>query len=316
MAATFFFQSSQNVTKRLGELFNFVWSTAAALWNLRWQVHGFVNATGTDDNARLHERFVKGSGITSADLNTSCIGTTWEGQQEQFAKFLLFELCGLYEAWLEDVAPRAVSVRQIDRVTKSLQFPTRPGPYACFADALRIVNVNHSVVMKAEVFPTLKAHRKNSWHTIEDMLVAYRYFKEIRNSMIHFGGRADTRVINARTELSAIPFAKLGLKEALHLPSLSTGDRVTVGLRNAVAFSSIVHRLIITLDAMLAVSQSAEKELLDHFREHNPKPSMLSKTDPARRQRQIIKMLAKAHVPRPVTTTQLEALLASHRLIV
>ena len=260
MATSLFFQSSQSVTKRLGDLFNFVWSTAAALWNLRWQVQGFVDATGADDNAQLHERFVMGSGITSADLKTSCIRTTWEGEQEQFAKFLLFELCGLYEAWLEDVVPRAVPTAKVDQVTKSLQFPTRPGQNVSFSNAIQIANANHSAVMKAEFFPTLKAHKKNSWQTIEDLLVAYRYFKEIRNSLIHFGGMANARVISARAELAAVPFANLGLEEALHLPSLTTGDRVTVGLRNAVAFSNIVHRLIVTLDAMLAVSRLAEKE--------------------------------------------------------
>ncbi len=78
--------------------------------------------------------------------------------------------------------------------------------------------------------------------------------------------------------------------------------------RNAVAFSNIVHRLVVTLDAMLAVSKSAEKELLDRFREHNPRPRTLSTKDPARRQRQLISMLARARIPRPSATTRLDAL--------
>ena len=108
--------------------------------------------------------------------------------------------------------------------------------------AIQVVNGRRSAVMKAEFFPILKANSKNSWSNIEDLLVAYRYFKEVRNSLIHSGGFADVRVVDARNDLAAIPFSNLGLKEALQFPPLAVGDRVNVGLRNVVGLSSIIHR--------------------------------------------------------------------------
>jgi hypothetical protein len=99
MVPTLFFEASQGVTAQLSELFNFTWPTLAALWNLRWQVLGYVQTTGTVDHHELNARFVRGSGIPSADLKSACLVSTWDAQQEQFAKFVLFELCALYEAW-------------------------------------------------------------------------------------------------------------------------------------------------------------------------------------------------------------------------
>jgi hypothetical protein len=239
---------------------------------------------------------------------------SWDAQQEQFAKFVLFELCGLYEAWLEDVVPRSVS-GNVDSIVKALQFPTKPGKQRSFQKALRAVNANRSNVMKAEFFPVLKAHRKNSWNNIEDLLKAYRYFKEIRNAIIHFGGIADVRVVEAYKDLSTVPPANLGLTEALTLRALSVGDKVTVGFKNVVGFSNIVHRLIVTMDAMLAVSKLAEKDLVDRFPHANKNPHALSKVDAQKRNRRLLNMLSKAHIPRPIRTTQLEALLVSQKVI-
>jgi hypothetical protein len=308
--------STPAVTARLGDLFNFVWTTSAALWNLRWQVKGYVDATGHADHYQLNDRFVKGSGITSADLITTCLKTTWPGQQEQFAKFVLFELCAMYEGWLDDVVPRAVPNNRVQEVIKSLQFPTLPGNHYSLRRAIQIVNSRRSAVIKTEFFPILKGNPKNSWSNIEDLLVAYRYFKEVRNSLIHSGGIADVRVVQARNDLAALPFLNLGLKEALQLPALIVGDKVNVGLRNVVGLSSIVHRLVVTLDAALAVSKSSERDFLKRFAERNKNPNVLSKTDPAKRLRHLKRMLGKAEVPRPSTLPGTEALLVSEGLII
>jgi hypothetical protein len=40
--AHYFFPSTESATDQITELFGFVWPTAAALWNLRWQVKGFL----------------------------------------------------------------------------------------------------------------------------------------------------------------------------------------------------------------------------------------------------------------------------------
>src|SRR5262245_48517128 len=95
-----FFEASRSVNQHLSDLCNFVWASAVGMWNLRQQVDAYFNDRGDRTEGELHERFVEGSGVTSADLRTSCRKWTWEQTQEQIARVLLFELCALLEGWL------------------------------------------------------------------------------------------------------------------------------------------------------------------------------------------------------------------------
>src|SRR5262249_12029079 len=168
--------------------------------SLRQQVRAFIDESENQSRteAELHDRFVKSSGITSADLRTSCLQWSWETQQEQFAKILLFDLCGIYEAWLEDVVPRAMpsgtGKGKLRDVRDALQFPTSTDTQGNICDglkwAIQTVNKSPSIVLKRNIFPILIKHKKNAWSRMDNMLAAYRYFKECRNSFIHRGGIA------------------------------------------------------------------------------------------------------------------------------
>ena len=117
---TLFFESSQSITARLGELFDFFWPAMAGLWNLRWQVSGFATVTNKREAKELYAKFVEGSGVTSANLKVSCLETSWDAQRQIFARFPLLELCSLYEGWIEDVAPRVVLVGSVIIVHKNV----------------------------------------------------------------------------------------------------------------------------------------------------------------------------------------------------
>jgi len=54
--------TSKQVARRLTEVFDFVWPTATAIWNLRWQVAGYVSASPAATESKLAGRFVAGSG--------------------------------------------------------------------------------------------------------------------------------------------------------------------------------------------------------------------------------------------------------------
>src|SRR5262245_36818779 len=169
------------------------------MWSLRRAVRDFVeeSTTHTRSEDELHRRFVEGSGVTSADLRTTCLKWSWEVQQEQFASILLSDVCSLYEAWLEDVVPRALPVATgdgtLNEIRKALQFPTSLGPNGKrrgLRFGIDAVNAHPSALLKQDVFPLLVKHKKNAWPRMESMLVAYRYFKECRNALVHNGGIA------------------------------------------------------------------------------------------------------------------------------
>jgi hypothetical protein len=311
-----FFATSQGVTDRLGELFNFVWANTVAMWTLRDQVGRFIAETGSRTEEELAARFVKPSGVTSADLRTTCLKWTWEQQQEQFAKILLFELCGLYEAWLEDVVvramPRGTPDKDLDRIQKGLQYPSgvnnKNQPQG-FGSAIATVNQHKSVVMTKEFFPVLKAHRKNSWNEMEPMLKAYRYFKECRNKLIHTGGIATKELVTAYAEIAPIDPKNLHLRGPLRLPSVKEGQCISIALPDVVALSNIIHHIIITLDAALSVTQGSEEDLLERIKKVFPKGNKLPTADVGRREGRIRSLVRKAGVPEPLRVALLEKLL-------
>ncbi|WP_369227888.1 hypothetical protein AB5J52_47155 [Streptomyces sp. R39] len=57
----FFFSASKEFGAEVTKLLGFVHPATVALWNLRWQVQGFVSATGDATDDDLSDRF--GSGL-------------------------------------------------------------------------------------------------------------------------------------------------------------------------------------------------------------------------------------------------------------
>ncbi|NYE27768.1 hypothetical protein HDE78_000714 [Rhodanobacter sp. K2T2] len=318
MATKLYFKASQSITLRLAELFNFAWPTMAALWNLRWQVRGYAETTGKKEVTDLHERFVAGSGVTSANLKVACLETTWVDQQNQFAKFLLFDLCGLYEAWLEDASEKvfASSKRQI--MVKALQFPLSAvalaSPGKSYVDAIAEANKTKSPAM-VEFFGVVKNHQKNSWNNVEDLLIAYRYFKLSRNSIIHGGGLADAQWINAANAFKVVPFVNLGFNKSPVVKICPVGERIEVCLADVVGLSNIIHRLIVTMDAALCVSDRVEKDFVARMTLAKPKFHQSMSQDVSRRHRQIISFLGKAALPQPPKTLAIESLLKANNLV-
>jgi len=307
--AKLFFAASANVSTELGRINNSIWCNAVALWTLRKEVQAFVKATGKDGQQDLHVRFVAETGVTSADLRTTCLKWSWDEHQAQLARVLLFHVCALYEGWLEDVVPRAVPSSQVELTTKALQFPTSldaAGRQQGFKRAINIVNQDRSPLLVNDFFPMLITHRKNSWSSVEDLLIAYRYFKECRNTFIHAGGIANTRLRQTYQALVAINPHKLGLAHPLQLPIVIVGKPVDVRLPDVVALAGMLHSLIITVDAALAVSINSQNDLLERLDNHRVPGRALPKKDPDKKRRAIKSWLRKAGLPEPTSVVHLE----------
>ena len=67
----FFFPETNIAEKQISELFSFVWAAAPALWNLRWQVDGFLRAAPDASEKEITDRFILGSDIHGANPSYS-----------------------------------------------------------------------------------------------------------------------------------------------------------------------------------------------------------------------------------------------------
>ena len=129
-----FFASSQAFHAQLTALYDLINPTAAAMWNLRWQVRGSLEEREAADNRELHGRFVAGSGIGSANLRRHCVERTWEEQLGEISLLAFFGAIGLYEGWVA-----ALEIGSTDR-RQRLQFPSRG--IAGRTDAGRVPDAN------------------------------------------------------------------------------------------------------------------------------------------------------------------------------
>src|SRR5216683_8315482 len=101
--AFYFFPPTKIAVTQITELFDFVWPTAAALWNLRSQVNGFVQAVPNVTPKQLNDRFVFGSGIHGTNLRKACIETTWEEQKHHMSGIILTNAFATYEHWADEI---------------------------------------------------------------------------------------------------------------------------------------------------------------------------------------------------------------------
>lgn len=68
MKEKLFFNTSRKAANRLTEIFDFAWPTTIALWNLRWQVEGYVKVKPDVNQSELTSRFISGSSITGSTV--------------------------------------------------------------------------------------------------------------------------------------------------------------------------------------------------------------------------------------------------------
>lgn len=303
----FFFQSTQSVDNRLGDMFGFIWASYAGLRELWWQVRGFRDQFPDLHIDQIKTKFLSGLPLPGGiDLARMCLNRDWKAHEQGFSKWILLEACTLYEGWAEKVCSDIFPTARADRHAKNLQFPTgtnRSGNPTGFSLAIVEANASTSPLMVAEFFPALKASRLNRWSTVEEHLIAYRFFKECRNSIIHSDGIVDQELVDARALLATAQTApSKPFRHTFALPPLAIGSAIELNLKDCVLFASVVRLLICTFDAALSVSHASEGILEKRLRSIGKENNAFSAlpVDPVRREQRIKRLIAAARVPVPV----------------
>jgi len=316
MQEKLFLLTSKKVAGRLTEVFDFVWPTATAIWNLRWQVAGYVSAYPTVTENELAGRFVAGSGIRGANLRRSCIDSSWEDQQQEFARFLLFEFCSLYESWCDGTLKELGAATSL---SKGLQYPTtftNGIPSKGIRCVVSQIVGSGSPIMTGSIYPAIAKNKKNSPLHIEELLVCYRYFKEARNSLVHAGGSTSSQFVSAEAEYNQLTPVQLGVKEVPVINGYTTGSPIKINLRGVVGFGDIVLRLVSTLDAEFSKSPGAENAFLQRWRACHGGPPVHVSANPKLCRDRIKRLVRQLDLPTPAVTSQFETWLRNNQRIV
>ena len=258
-----FLAASSSAQDQITGLYDFVWPTAAALWNLRWQVNGYIVARPNAGVDELQARFIEGSGIRGANLRRACIEHGWDDQQEKLAEVLLTNLFAIYEGWEDEVRTKSKPHLGDCLAAKCFQIPSKA------KEALNKLESADADEAAKLFWEQLRREKMYDPSLVQNWLKCYRYFKELRNDIVHQGGRAGKWTVDTYNAFKPIATpVGLGVKEVpLHLPVSVEGQQVRLHLRGVVGFSDILRRLIITIDCEFLRSDAAGPLLVERLKD-------------------------------------------------
>ena len=250
-AGLFVHKCARDAHEQITHLSDFVSPTIVAMWNLRWQVQGFLGAYPGATQQEIVQRFALGSGIRGNEIRRACVDISWEEQENRFSSILLTSTIAIFEDFTESLVGLTLSGQTKDRAVRDLQFPASPDgrgyPRAYAA-------LGNPVSELTGVFtPGARAGRWYSGAHLQNLLLCYRYFKEMRNAAAHNGGRADQKLVDAYSAFAPVATTSQLGTEFVPKHSPPTLEHLIVpDLRGVSGFSNVVLRLIATYDADLS----------------------------------------------------------------
>jgi len=303
MANRPYFPTTAEALQAITGLYDFVWPTAIALWNLRWQVAGYCTVRPSATVAELRSRFAEGSSITGANLRRACLQMTWDQQTASLGAVLLTNLFAIYEGW----AKRTVAALSLKSSFEAALQKT--GLTALLASLQP-----RSTLLDSAVYPVLKRNSRINLAKLDNWLVCYRYFKAVRNKQLHDHGIADKKAEQSYAAFAVVATkSALGVKEVPeHFPVVA-GSPVRLTLRGAVGFSDVLFRTLLTIDAELSRLAVAEPVFASRWKNHRS-PSRVFKSSASDRRKQIGNVLKRMGFAGLVVTPALEAELRARGL--
>lgn len=282
------------------------------MWNLRWQVAGYLQVLPNSTDSQLHSRFTEGADIHGANIKRACIEHSWEQQQQLFARFLLTNAIAIYEGWLEEMLKDLNA--NTTCIRKGLQYPQQEG-VGGVRTALNAITANESRILKDSFYAVLCAGRHYAGTRLDALILCYRFFKELRNCMMHNGCIADQRLFDAYTAFSpAATCSALGVKQVPVHDRVVIGSPVQASLRGVVGFSNIVIKLMATFDAEFSRSQKAENSFLKRWQRIHSRQTLPQET--TRRNSRVRRMTVAAGYGVPEHPEDLAVWLKDRGLVV
>ncbi|WP_176307998.1 hypothetical protein [Burkholderia ambifaria] len=325
--SAFFFDATRSVADEIGEMFNFNWASYLGLRELWWQVRAYKDTFSSLGMADVERRFLSGMKLPGGlDLKKTILDKSWESHESEFAKAILFEACTIYECWLEEVCSIAFSKKAADVAATQLQFPLgslgRDGNPNDYTLAIAKANngANLSLLMKREFLPNLEAHGLNCYGDLNVYLMVYRFFKECRNSYIHSSGLANKKLVDTYEAIKNLPsWPNLPFNHQLQFPEPVKGQKIILLLEDCKLFATLVHRMIVTLDAALCVTKRSQmwlKRSLEEYIAAQPKNKWKNLSpNLAKRQAAVKGLLKSIKMPKPLSVTPIEAWLTADGVI-
>lgn len=308
-----FFDSTKSALAQITDLYDFTWPMVTALWNLRWEVAGYMYVRGEEvTKEELYKKFVNNEKFNRPNLYRSCIEFSWEKQKEDIAKIILINLFAYHESWIENILSelgKNTKTRQ-----KGLQFPSSSGKRGAM-DVINELLINMSSVMSNAFYKYYSSNKKFSLSKLNNLLLVYRYFKECRNCIVHSGGLATQKLVDASNLYDSLSDTDINMKKKPEYNVFSLNAPVKLNITGVVGFTDIILQIITTIDAELLKTQEAETVFIKRIKKNvGSKPKGVDKLAKGRA-KAIRSIVQQSKFAMPERTDEIEKILLREKII-
>jgi hypothetical protein len=134
----------------------------------------------------------------STNLKTAFSSHTWEEQRRRLAEVALVGVIALYEIWCDQICDL---VARPDLAIK-MQWPTNKLATNGVRFAIGELTASPSLIIASSIYPGLITAKKYSLSHLDSLLKCFRYFKELRNCLMHRGRLCEGKLFVAQSDLS------------------------------------------------------------------------------------------------------------------
>lgn len=282
--AQVFFPDTKDALKNITDLFDFVHPMRIGFLYAREEVSRLMRSDKitNDDLQKIIDPLHQVPGVNYIRAFSQ---VTVEEQDEKISWVLLNNLFSIYEGWTSnmyiDYFERANLGFRQSTFTKNLQFPKLQRKLAeYFLPPDKISTITTNAFYEAYV-----SKNKQDINKLDNLLMCYRVFKEMRNCYMHNGS-----VVNENLQDAYIEFLEVATTTALDVPEVprviapQNGEKVKLSLRGVIGFAEIVRKMLIIVDNELIKSKAAELHWKNNVPDEHRKLTLNSKMEKVRNQ--------------------------------
>ena len=304
-----FFVQSKLLEAQITDLFDDVWPTVTAWKNLRWQVKGYHFEHPNYDNSQLTQRFVEANDKSNRpNLYRRCIQEPWEDQEYRIASNLLLNTFACFEGWVDEIL-KILGLHTKTRAT-NFQFPSK-----WVNELLTMQSGGNQVIVDAFFDAYKGASKRYNLGHLNNYYIAYRYFKECRNIIVHSGGIVSNKLISAQKSYQSLSKEDLDVKEVPAFYAAQFDKPLSISLRGVVGFTQIVLNIVSTLDIEFIKCKNADSYFINHLKSVLGGCPITASSNPNKLKKDISHLCGKAGFKSPKEFTNMHVFLSRNGIM-
>lgn len=309
-----FFQVTKNSLVAFSSLCDIMHPVTVSMWNTRSQVIGTYTVSPSVAPKQIAAKYELGCKIHGVNYKKVFVETPWEDHEQNIAWLFLNGIFPIFEGWLTDLRDKVFTTANGNLDVQAMQYPSSRA--SNILTEITRLTATECDLIKDAFYSSYASKKHRSFSNLDNLLICYRFFKEMRNCYMHNAMVADDKLINAYTPFSNLSPADLNMSEIPAHTVPIKGEKVKVNLRGVIGFSQVVLQIMLTCDNELLRSSFAEKELLDRLKKVAPsKLEVSNKKERALRQVKGMIIGAGFVVPSEASIEKIAQLLVTNNII-